>query len=174
MRSVSILAHTAMVVTMAVPAVGQGAAPNPPPAESAPSEAPAYEVLLDQYCVSCHNEGMSGQGTVPFAFEALDVTDVGADAAMWETVARKLRLGMMPPLGRPRPDRRHSERQHACERHHRDQKVRTVLPPAPDRDGEEGGKSFFLLFSFPPPLSLLISAYVYPPFSRPSVRILTD
>ena len=110
MRSVSILAHTAMVVTMAVPAVGQGAAPNPPPAESAPSEAPAYEVLLDQYCVSCHNEGMSGQGTVPFAFEALDVTDVGADAAMWETVARKLRLGMMPPLGRPRPERATNDR----------------------------------------------------------------
>ncbi len=29
---------------------------------------------------------------------------VGADPAAWEAVVRKLRLGMMPPAGRPRPD----------------------------------------------------------------------
>ena len=105
MRTLSVLTHVAVVVAVAASAAGQEPAPNRQPAASARSEAPAYEGLLDQYCVSCHNEGMSGQGTVPFAFEHLDVTDVGADAAMWETVARKLRLGMMPPLGRPRPDR---------------------------------------------------------------------
>ena len=105
MRNVTVLAHVAVVVAVAASAAGQGPAPNRQSAASARSEGPAYEGLLDQYCVSCHNEAMSGQGTVPFAFEHLDVTDVGADAAMWETVARKLRLGMMPPLGRPRPDR---------------------------------------------------------------------
>ena len=104
MRSVSVLAHAAVVILVAASAAAQGPAPNREPAGSARSEAPAYEGLLDQYCVTCHNERMSGQGTVPFAFEHLDVTDVGADAAVWETVARKLRLGMMPPLGRPRPD----------------------------------------------------------------------
>ena len=102
MRTLSVLTHVAVVVAVAASAAGQEPAPNRQPAASARSEAPAYEGLLDQYCVSCHNEGMSGQGTVPFAFEHLDVTDVGADAAMWETVARKLRLGMMPPLGQGR------------------------------------------------------------------------
>ena len=69
MRSVSILAHVAMLVTMAASAAAQGSVPNRLPAESARSEAPVYEALLDEYCVSCHNEGMSGQGTIPFAFQ---------------------------------------------------------------------------------------------------------
>ena len=33
------------------------------------------------------------------------MADVGADADVWERVVRKLRAGMMPPAGRPRPDR---------------------------------------------------------------------
>ena len=36
--------------------------------------------------------------------DAQDLTDVAADAATWEKVVRKLRAGVMPPLGRPRPD----------------------------------------------------------------------
>ena len=48
---------------------------------------------------------MRERGAVPFAFDALDVARVGADPGAWEAVVRKLRLGMMPPAGRPRPDR---------------------------------------------------------------------
>ena len=73
------------------------------------SRAPAVSVssqraLLDQYCVTCHNEGLQARGTVPFAFEGLALADVGADAEVWEKVVRKLRGGTMPPHGRPRPD----------------------------------------------------------------------
>ena len=57
--------------------------------------------LLDQYCVGCHNERSLTAG---LALDTLDVDDVASAPAVWETVARKLRAGAMPPLGRPRPD----------------------------------------------------------------------
>ena len=83
----------------------QTAVPAPPAAEASRAETASHQALLDRYCVTCHNERMSDRGTVPFAFDGLDIADVGADAAAWEKVVRKLRLGMMPPSGRPRPDR---------------------------------------------------------------------
>ena len=43
-------------------------------------------------------------GGVPFAFEDLDLENVGVDAEVWEKVVEKMRLGMMPPAGQPRPD----------------------------------------------------------------------
>ncbi len=77
------------------------------PAAAEESRAPvaSHQALIDRYCVTCHNERMAERGTVPFAFDGLDLVDVGADAEVWEKVVRKLRLGMMPPSGRPRPDR---------------------------------------------------------------------
>ena len=36
----------------------------------------------------------------------MDVSDVGAAPEVWEKVVQKLRGGMMPPAGRPRPERR--------------------------------------------------------------------
>src|SRR6266545_3604167 len=68
-----------------------------PPASQADQRA-----LLDQYCVTCHNQRMKTAG---LALDALDLGHVGNDAAVWETVVRKLRGGVMPPAGRPRPDR---------------------------------------------------------------------
>jgi mono/diheme cytochrome c family protein len=57
--------------------------------------------LIDQYCVTCHNERLKTAG---LAFEQLDPGDVGANPDVWEKVATKLRSGAMPPAGRPRPD----------------------------------------------------------------------
>ncbi len=62
--------------------------------------------LLNQYCVSCHNERLRTSG---LSLETIDFSDVGADAEVWEKVLRKLRLGAMPPAGRPRPDRATSD-----------------------------------------------------------------
>ena len=62
------------------------------------------QALLDQYCLTCHNDGLVARGTVPVSFQQLDIRDVAADADVWEQIVRKLRLGMMPPAGRPRPD----------------------------------------------------------------------
>jgi hypothetical protein len=72
--------------------------------------------LLDEYCVTCHNQRVvDGQNERPtaltsqlravgLALDALDLSAVSADAAHWEPVVRKLRAGLMPPAGLPRPD----------------------------------------------------------------------
>ena len=69
------------------------------------AKAPPYEEVFGRYCVSCHTEAQKSRGAVPVAFEALDLSKVGTDAEMWERVVRKVRAGVMPPAGMPRPDR---------------------------------------------------------------------
>jgi cytochrome c551/c552 len=60
------------------------------------------QALLKQYCVTCHNQQLKTAG---LALDALDVADVARDAETWEKVVRKIKTGMMPPSGMPRPDR---------------------------------------------------------------------
>lgn len=57
--------------------------------------------LLDQYCVTCHNAKLK-RGDL--ALDQLDVAHVERDPERWEKVVRKLRAGMMPQAGAPRPD----------------------------------------------------------------------
>ena len=73
-----------------------------PPGQQAVSGATSPRALLDRYCVTCHNERLRTGG---LALDALDVSRVGDASAIWEQVVLKLRGGMMPPAGRPRPDR---------------------------------------------------------------------
>ncbi len=73
-------------------------------------------VLVDRYCVTCHSQGIvSGAGEpsssligqlrdTGLALDTLNTANVGPDAEVWERVVRKLRAGVMPPAGRPRPD----------------------------------------------------------------------
>src|SRR5215831_17061390 len=63
----------------------------------------APQALLNQYCITCHNEKLKTGG---LALDKLDLERVGADAETWEKVVRKLRAGMMPPAGAKRPDRK--------------------------------------------------------------------
>ena len=58
--------------------------------------------LLDQYCVTCHNEKLKTGG---LALDQLDPAHPAENAVTWEKVVRKLRAGMMPPSGARRPDR---------------------------------------------------------------------
>ena len=74
-----------------------------PYAEAAAQELPV-QPLLDQYCLACHSDSGLRAGTVPISLERLDADDVAANAEDWEKVVAKLRSGMMPPAGRPRPD----------------------------------------------------------------------
>src|SRR6476646_9735627 len=67
-----------------------------------PQTAPIDHALLNQYCVGCHNEKTKTAG---LALDKLDLEHPGADPEAWEKVVRKLRAGMMPPSGLPRPDR---------------------------------------------------------------------
>ncbi|MCU1340063.1 MAG: hypothetical protein JWO19_5644, partial [Bryobacterales bacterium] len=57
--------------------------------------------LLDQYCVTCHNQRLKTAG---LTLDTMDLSKVPADAETWEKVVRKLRTGAMPPPGMPRPD----------------------------------------------------------------------
>ena len=57
--------------------------------------------MLDHYCVTCHNQKAKTAG---LTFDTMDLSKVGKNAAVWERAVRKLRGGMMPPLGMPRPD----------------------------------------------------------------------
>jgi mono/diheme cytochrome c family protein len=60
------------------------------------------KAFVDTYCATCHNQRLKTAGLV---FDALDVTNVAADAPAWEKVIVKLRAGLMPPAGMPRPKR---------------------------------------------------------------------
>ena len=65
------------------------------------SSVSAHRALVDQYCVTCHNQKLR---TGDLTLDNKDLARVGEHPAEWEKVARKLRVGMMPPAGAPRPD----------------------------------------------------------------------
>ena len=100
--SLAILLGGWMAVMAAAP--GRLHAANPGQAPSAPSPASpaALRAVLDRYCVGCHNRQLR---TANLMLDAMDAASVGGAAAVWEKVIGKLRMGTMPPPGRPRPDR---------------------------------------------------------------------
>jgi mono/diheme cytochrome c family protein len=57
--------------------------------------------LVDQYCVGCHN---AKARTANLLLDQLDLAHLGDHSEIGEKVIRKLRAGMMPPSGMPRPD----------------------------------------------------------------------
>ena len=75
------------------------------PQQSATASSAAAPVqpgaLIDKYCASCHSERLKTGGLV---LEKLDLTKVADHAETLEKVVLKLRGGMMPPPGLPRPD----------------------------------------------------------------------
>ena len=87
------------------------AGPQAPRAQATSVQTPSAAVstasldpraLLDQYCVTCHNERLAIAGLL---LDESDIEHVGAGADTWEKVVQKLRSGAMPPPGRRRPDR---------------------------------------------------------------------
>jgi len=60
------------------------------------------QAIVNQYCVTCHSERLK---TGNLVLEKLNPTQASANAETWERVIRKVRAGMMPPAGAPRPDR---------------------------------------------------------------------
>lgn len=62
---------------------------------------PSVRAVLDQYCVTCHNEKLKTAGLM---LDKADIAHPGASAELWEKVLKKLHAGEMPPPGRPRPD----------------------------------------------------------------------
>jgi hypothetical protein len=69
-------------------------------AVSAPAQ-PDYRAFITNYCANCHNQKARTAG---LALETLDLASIGDNAEIWEKVVRKVKSGMMPPQGMPRPD----------------------------------------------------------------------
>jgi mono/diheme cytochrome c family protein len=62
--------------------------------------------FLDKTCGVCHGQRAKAAGLEPamrITLSSLDPAHVEKNAEQWETVVRKLRAGMMPPSGIPRP-----------------------------------------------------------------------
>jgi hypothetical protein len=102
------LAGCLAIMTAVLSVSGQTPAPRPQqPSTAAVAGAPAEKALLDQYCVTCHNDRAKSAGSEAarkLTFDSLDVARVGDNPAAWEKIVRKLRAGMMPPSGVRRPD----------------------------------------------------------------------
>ncbi len=60
-----------------------------------------YRQMLNQYCVTCHNQQLK---TANLLLDQANLDDVAEDGEIWEKVIRKLRTRAMPPSGMPRPD----------------------------------------------------------------------
>jgi mono/diheme cytochrome c family protein len=58
------------------------------------------KALIDQYCVTCHNQKTK---TAALALDALDLTKLSEHADIWEKVIMKLRGNLMPPPNARQP-----------------------------------------------------------------------
>jgi len=93
-----------MALMLAILSYGQTAGPQKQSAATgaAPAtSATAQRALLDQYCVTCHNDRTKRAN---LTLEKLDLATVGDNPQLWEKVVRKLRAGVMPPPGMRRPE----------------------------------------------------------------------
>jgi len=68
---------------------------------TASTSAAAHKALIDDYCVACHNDDTRVGN---FSLGTVDLSAPGDFAEPLEKVALKLRAGMMPPSGMPRPE----------------------------------------------------------------------
>ncbi|MEQ1896866.1 MAG: DUF1592 domain-containing protein [Vicinamibacterales bacterium] len=86
---------------VSAPAAQAGAAV----AAARPASLAPQQALVTRYCVTCHTERNKANAG-GFALDAVNFDDVATSAEPLERVVRKLRAGLMPPPGRPRPDAR--------------------------------------------------------------------
>jgi mono/diheme cytochrome c family protein len=87
------------ILTLAPALFGQGSA-----AIASPD---AERALIARYCLGCHSQNAKKAGMEPalrITLDDLDTAHVEKNPEEWERVVRKVRAGMMPPSGLPRPD----------------------------------------------------------------------
>ncbi len=90
--------RTLLLATFAACALA--AAPQQSDKQAPGAAADPNRALVNRYCVTCHNSKLK---TANLAFDAIDLAHPAKDALTWERAIRKLRGGMMPPPGAPRP-----------------------------------------------------------------------
>lgn len=89
MRMARLIPAAAVALTACLPGVAQ------PPASP-------DQRFVAQYCQVCHNDRLKTGG---MSLQQMDPSQVSRSPETWEKVVRKLRAGMMPPAGMPRPER---------------------------------------------------------------------
>jgi mono/diheme cytochrome c family protein len=92
----------AWIVVLAT-AAGQGQGSGVASAQGqgvASARGSAQGALINQYCVTCHNQRARTGG---LALDTMSLSNIPAGAETWEKVIRKIRGGQMPPAGMPRP-----------------------------------------------------------------------
>jgi len=77
-------------------------APQPPAAAAAPSQSMPPRAVLEKYCITCHNQRIKTAG---LTLDTMDIAAIADHAEVWEDVLLKVSTGVMPPAGRPRPDK---------------------------------------------------------------------
>jgi len=103
---VVILPLISLICVESAGAQGQQARPANPPVATVAATATTERALLNQYCVVCHNEKAKKAGQpsgLAITLDNLDVAHVEQNPEEWERVVHKVRAGMMPPAGMPRP-----------------------------------------------------------------------
>ena len=82
------------------PAAGPGAAGSARGRQQGTAPQQSEQALVKRYCVTCHNARTLTGG---LSLEGLDPAAATSHSDVWEKVIVKLRGGMMPPVGMPRP-----------------------------------------------------------------------
>jgi mono/diheme cytochrome c family protein len=104
-RRGAVIVAAAAWLLVAVGSVPHAAAPQATAARASSGQPSSSSIdnaaVVKQYCVSCHNQRLKTGG---LTLDAPELSDVAAHADVWEKVIRKVRAGMMPPPGMPRPD----------------------------------------------------------------------
>src|ERR1700742_5369272 len=85
--------HVAFFSGLLMSALLEGQVPSQPPVE-------ASRDFVSHYCATCHNDKAKAGG---FSFAQVDLAHPAQHAEQLEKVILKLRTGMMPPAGLPRP-----------------------------------------------------------------------
>jgi len=98
-----ILVGSAAVVLGVIGMSGQATKPAAPATITTPE---AEKTFFSQYCYGCHNQAAKTRGVesaLRLTLDHLDPAHVENEPETFEKVVRKLRAGMMPPSGMPRP-----------------------------------------------------------------------
>ena len=102
MRAKNLVGCAAMVFGV----IGMSGQAQKPTSPATVTSAAAEKALFAQYCYGCHNQAAKSRGVesaLRTTLDSLDPAHVDRDPEQWENVVRKLRAGMMPPSGMPRP-----------------------------------------------------------------------
>ena len=93
-----------VAITLGV--IGMSGQAQKPAAPATVTSAEAEKTFFTQYCYGCHNQAAKERGVesaLRITLDSLDPAHIDKDPEQWEKVVRKLRAGMMPPSGMPRP-----------------------------------------------------------------------